>query len=175
MFELFEKYMISPFPEQESLPGYINTAAMFLFGTYLIIVIIYTASSFLKRKVTDNNRQVMAYLLLQGLCLLLGTMLSILIMPIIFLIFAVISYYIPPYDEGIYQFAKKHGFEYANKFEFFQEMGKYFPKGYKNRDFKQYIDWDYIAVVRKKIVKSYIYHFMVWIIYEVILYLVKGL
>jgi hypothetical protein len=173
MFELFEKYMISPFYEQESLPGYINTAAMFLFGTYLIIVIIYTASLFFKRKETDSNRQVMAYLSLQSLCLLLGTMLSILIMPLIFLIFAVISYYIPPYDEGIYQFAKKHGFEYAHKFEFFKEMEKHFPNGYKNKDFKQYIDWDYIAGVRKKIIKSYIYHFAIWIIYIAVIYSVK--
>jgi hypothetical protein len=128
MFELFEKYMISPFYEQESLPGYINTAAMFLFGIYAIVAIIYTVSLFYKRKETDTNRQFMAYLLLQSLCLLLGTMLSILIMPLIFLIFAVISYYIPPYDEGIYQFAKKHGLNMRINLSFSKKWGSISPK-----------------------------------------------
>jgi len=173
MFELFEKYMISPFYEQESLPGYINTAVFYLFGIYVIVAIIYTASLFYMKKETDNNRQFMSYLLLQSFCLLSGTIFSILATPFIFLIFAVISYFIPPYEEGIYQFAKKHGFEYAHKFEFNQEMGKYFPKGYKYKDFKQYIDWDYIAVVRKKIIKSYIYHFAIWIIYIAFIYSLK--
>ncbi len=173
MLDFFEKYIMSPFLDQKTLPGCINTAAMFLFGIYSVAVIIYAASFFIKRKETDKNRQILNYFALQGFCLLTGTIFSIYVTVLIFIVLAIASYIIPPYEEGMYQFAKMHGFEYATRFEFFNEMKKYFPKGYKQKDFEQYIDWCYIAEVRKKIIKSAIYHFVIWIFYMIALYTVN--